>query len=205
MRILVETPEFFAIDKPAGLPTIPDRMGSASVHNLFEAEVGQKLWIVHRLDREVTGVLLFARTADSHRALSLAFEHGRAHKTYQAWTSGLEPDQRQFRWQDKLLRGKKRAYAHPAGKDAITLAEFSGPAPQPGLWQWQLQPLTGRNHQLRVHLASRGWPIAGDLLYGSPVTWRPGEIALRAVRLQLEPAVLGRPIAVEAGPIESFS
>ncbi|MBI5608230.1 MAG: RNA pseudouridine synthase [Deltaproteobacteria bacterium] len=205
MRILLETPEFYAIDKPAGVPTIPDRLGSASVHDQFEAELAQKLWIVHRLDREVTGVLLFARTAAAHRALSLAFERGQAHKTYHAWTGGPEPAARQFRWQDKLLRGKKRAYAHPAGKDAITLAEFAGPAPQPGLWQWQLQPLTGRNHQLRVHLASRGWPIAGDQLYGSPVPWRQGEIALRAVTLQLDAAVLGRAIAIEAGPIEIFS
>ncbi len=202
MRIILETAEFFAIDKPAGLPTIPDRLGSTSVHDQLEVELGQKLWIVHRLDREVTGVLLFARTAAAHRSLSMAFEYGQAHKTYEAWTGGIEPEQRTFRWQDKLLRGKKRAYAHAAGKDAITLAEYTGQAAQAGLWAWQLQPLTGRNHQLRVHLASHGWPIAGDQLYGSTVQWRTGEIALRARVLTLEPAVLGRPITIEAGPIE---
>lgn len=208
MKILLERPDILAIDKPAGLPTIPDRFGSPSVHGDLQALRGEKLWVVHRLDREVTGILLFARHAAAHRALSLAFEHHQLQKTYEAWSSGA-PEAAvgsEFTWGDLLMRGKKRAYVHPAGKQALTLARWEGPAPVPRtlraslgpLGRWTLLPKTGRNHQLRVQLALRGWPIAGDALYGSAVTWPQPGIALRAIRLEIPRAVLGSPLQIEA-------
>jgi 23S rRNA-/tRNA-specific pseudouridylate synthase len=66
------------------------------------------------------------------------------------------------------------------------------------LGRWTLQPKTGRNHQLRVQLALRGWPIAGDSLYGSAVVWPLPGIALRAVRLEIPQGVLGQALTVEA-------
>lgn len=208
MKILLERPDILVIDKPAGLPTIPDRFGSPSVHGDLQEARGEKLWVCHRLDREVTGVLVFARHAAAHRALSLAFEHHQLHKTYEAWTSGgaqAEPGS-EFAWEDLLMRGKKRAYVHPAGKPALTLARWQGPAPVPqalqaslgALGRWTLQPKTGRNHQLRVQLALRGWPIAGDALYGSALAWPLAGIALRAICLEIPQAVLGSPLRIEA-------
>jgi tRNA pseudouridine32 synthase/23S rRNA pseudouridine746 synthase len=208
MKILLERPDLLIIDKPADLPTIPDRFGSPSVHGELQALRGEKLWVVHRLDREVTGILLFARHAAAHRALSMAFEHHLVQKTYEAWTSGAPPSEPtgEFSWEDVLMRGKKRAYVHPAGKQAVTIARWEGPAPmadplRPGLGdlgRWTLQPKTGRNHQLRVQLALRGWPIAGDALYGSEVVWPLPGIALRAVRLEIPKGVLGAALLVDA-------
>lgn len=200
MDILLERPDILIVDKPAGLPSIADRFGSTSVHEQLQAVRGEKLWVTHRLDREVTGILVFARTAQAHRALSMAFEHHLVVKTYAAVTGGERPgaDGSQFTWKDNLMRGKKRAYVHPAGKPAHTDALFEGPAHQPGLWAWSLLPRTGRNHQLRVHLASRGWPIAGDVLYGSPDLWPLPGIALRAVRLDLPAGILGPALLVQA-------
>lgn len=202
MQILLERPDIVIVDKPAGLPSIADRFGSTSVQEQLQALRGEKLWVTHRLDREVTGILVFARTAEAHRALSMAFEQQRIHKTYLAYSGGQSPGEvgTSFTWKDLLLRGKKRAYVHPTGKPAHTDARFDGQAAWPNLWQWTLEPRTGRNHQLRVHLASRGWPIAGDVLYGSTELWPLPGIALRAVRLEVPPGVLGAALVVEAAP-----
>ncbi len=188
IAILRDDPQWLAIDKPAGVPTIPDRMGSDSVHGQLERQIGQRLLVVHRLDREVSGLLLFARTASAHRALSMAFEGRQVRKQYEAWCEGL-PAWQTAHFDDTLLRGKKRAYVHPAGKRAITDATVAGPAPS-GWTRLDLLPLTGRSHQLRVHLANAGLPIAGDALYGAQTAFLPNEIALRAVALTLAAGVV---------------
>ena len=191
MHILFEDADVVVLDKPAGTPTIPDRFGSDSVKDRLERERGEKLWVVHRLDREVGGVLVFARNADAHRALSMAFEQHRVEKTYEAVTEGVPPEVASVRWENILLRGKKRSYASPHGKVAITDATCLGTTGQ-GWLRWSLRPLTGRNHQLRVHLSLAGYPIVGDALYGSTTLW-PAGIALRAVRLSVPPLRDGGP------------
>jgi tRNA pseudouridine32 synthase/23S rRNA pseudouridine746 synthase len=113
-------------------------------------------------------------------------------KTYLAWTSGALPKGAKLgemqRWQCRLLRGKKRAYVHAAGKEAVT--EATPLFRDKDCTLWLLRPLTGRPHQLRVELARRDSPILGDSLYGSTVPWASG-IALRAVALDLS-ALAGR-------------
>lgn len=186
MRVLFDSPQVVVVDKPPGITTIPDRNGSDSVHGMLERSLGVKLWIVHRLDREVTGVLVFARDALSHRYLSMSFESHSARKTYSARTGGVIPGAvgLRIRWENKLQRGKKRSYPSPHGKPAVTEAILDGG--RTGDLLWTLSPLTGRNHQLRVHLAQAGYPIFGDELYGSDRLWEDGAIALRAVRLQIQ-------------------
>lgn len=183
MNVLYESDRLLVIDKPAGITTIPDRMGSDSVHGQLQRERNTKLWVVHRLDREVSGVLLFAKEPEAHRTLSMMFEQHLIRKKYEALTDGDAPAEPANRWQNLLLRGKKRSYESPHGKLAITEANYAGYEPSVRALRWFLTPLTGRNHQLRVHLAQHGYPIVGDLLYGNRRDWRPNEIALRAVEL----------------------
>ena len=190
IAILQQNSDFIAVDKPAGLPTIADRFGSDCVHAQLQAQTGERLWIVHRLDREVTGVLLFARTAAAHRALSMAFEGRQVAKTYEAWCEGPAPAWHTAHWENTLLRGKKRAYLHPIGKLAITDATFEGPAADGLSQRLLLRPLTGRSHQLRVHVAGVGLPVVGDGLYGANRPFRLAEIALRAVELRIAAGVL---------------
>lgn len=180
--VIHETARLIAVDKPPGVPTIPDRFGSDSLHAQLQRDRDEKLWVVHRLDREVTGILVFAKDATTHRALSMAFEDHRVHKVYEALTEGDCAPGTSFHWENKLLRGKKRSYVTPHGKPAITEAVCVGRVGK--LLRWRLNPLTGRNHQLRVHLANAGFPIAGDALYGATAPWTAG-IALRAVQIEL--------------------
>lgn len=190
LTILAEGRGWLCIDKPAGTPTIADRFGSDSVHAQLQAQIGARAWVAHRLDREVTGLLVFATDADSHRRLSMAFEQRQVTKTYEAWCRGVAPAWQTHRWHDRLLRGKKRSYVHALGKEAITDAQFCGHAAAGDGLRFLLHPQTGRNHQLRVHLANAGWPIDGDRLYGSAVDFADGAIALRAVAARFAAGVL---------------
>lgn len=184
MIVLFETAQVLVVDKPPGITVIPDRHGNPDLVSQLSAARGERLWVVHRLDREVSGVLALARSADAHRQLNAAFEGRTAEKTYRAVSGGEPPGPPGWTvtWDDLLLHGKKRSYVSPHGKQAVTDARFLGG--EPGALRWELAPRTGRTHQLRVHLAGAGFPIAGDVLYGSAAAWAAG-IALRAVRLRI--------------------
>jgi RluA family pseudouridine synthase len=183
------------VDKPAGLPTVPapDMPPAACVRVAVERQLGSTVWIVHRLDRETSGVLLLARTADIHRSLCLAFEERRVRKTYVAFTKGVPP-QREGRMTTPLhpaRRGKVRPAA--PGEDGAWEAathyivrkrwERAGEA----VAMIEAHPETGRHHQIRAHLRSIGTPVLCDRLYGiSPagVAGAPVErLALHASRL----------------------
>lgn len=192
MRVLYKNEFFVAADKPAGWLAVPSRQGKADPRPVFglklQEELGQRLWPVHRLDEEVSGVMLFALTADAHRKANKWFEDRLVDKTYEAYSEGDAPveDKRIPKvWRSTLLRGKKRAYESPRGKPAETEAIFVGQADFSGksALHWHLLPRTGRPHQLRYELAHRGYPIVGDALYGSKKTFAAGAIALRCVRL----------------------
>jgi len=158
----------------------------------WSQEKGVRLWAVHRLDEEVSGILLFAKTSEAHRSANEWFEKRLAHKHYEALTesvrSPLRPHQKVV-WRSRLLRGKKRAYEREFGKEALTEAVLEGEISwNSQTWScWKLSPLTGRAHQLRFELSKQGCPIWGDSLYGSKISFPiPETIALRAVSLNLQ-------------------
>jgi RluA family pseudouridine synthase len=187
------------VDKPAGLPTVPapDGPPGACVRAVLERQVASGVWVVHRLDRETSGVLLFARTAADHRRLCLAFEERRVRKSYVAFTRGV-PAPRDGRIATPL---------HPARRGKVRPA-LPGEA---GAWRavtrytvrkrWErgasavamveAHPETGRHHQVRAHLRSMGTPILGDRLYGrapedEAIVGAPiSRLALHASRLVL--------------------
>lgn len=192
MRVLFQNEHFVAADKPAGWLAVPSRQGKADPRPVFglklQEELGKRLWPVHRLDEEVSGVMLFALTAAAHKQANKWFEDRLVDKTYEAYSEGEAPaDLKRIPkvWRSTLLRGKKRAYESPHGKPAETEAIFVGQTPLKAgqALHWQLSPRTGRPHQLRYELAHRGFPIVGDALYGSKQDFQTGAIALRCVRL----------------------
>jgi tRNA pseudouridine32 synthase/23S rRNA pseudouridine746 synthase len=133
--------------------------------------------VVHRLDMATSGLVLMARGIEAQRALSLAFEKRRVHKRYTAVVSGLlanaVPDNGWntidlpllLDWQNR----PRSVVNHAEGKPSLTrwrLAEPEAAAP-PGTTRLTLEPVTGRSHQLRVHLQATGHPIVGDPLYAA--------------------------------------
>ena len=190
---LFENPELVVLDKPAGISLATSRAASRSekdaVDRLAEAcgeGTGTGWRLVHRLDVGTTGVVLLARSEAAHRALTDAFQQGRVRKTYRALTwSCPEPPQGLF--EDPLGRDPRdgrRMAVRRDGKRAATryavLERF------PALSDLSLFPETGRTHQIRVHLAAHGCPVAGDDLYGVATRWESVEApALRRALAQL--------------------
>jgi RluA family pseudouridine synthase len=172
--VLFSDADILVVDKPAGLPTVPAPGATPGdcVRARVERQVGAPVWVVHRLDRDTSGVLLFARTAECHREMCLAFEARRVRKTYVAFTLGV-PSPREGRISTPL---------HPARKGKVRPAVPG----ETGAWdavtryivrkRWErdgaeaamveTHPETGRRHQIRAHLRSIGAPILFDRLYG---------------------------------------
>lgn len=200
--VLLEDAALVAVAKPAGVPVIPGRVpgGPVALRQALEAARGEPLWVVHRIDQDTSGVVVFARSADSHRALCAAFEARTVGKRYLAFAFGDLPGARTV---DLPLHEARRGKARPAapgeagGKPARTDLT--------ALARWRLgadvvtlveaRPVTGRHHQIRVHLRALEAPIVGDPLYGKR-TLRgafagapPLRLALHAARLELP----GRP------------
>jgi RluA family pseudouridine synthase len=159
-----------AVDKPAGVPVIPGRSegGAAPLRARLEAQLGRPVWVVHRLDRDTSGVLLFALDAATHRAASIAFERGLADKRYLALVS--PPLAGPLRV-DAALVPARRARMRVAGqgedgKPAVT--ELTPVETFGDVALVEARPLTGRTHQIRVHLRHAGAPLLVDPQYGRP-------------------------------------
>jgi tRNA pseudouridine32 synthase/23S rRNA pseudouridine746 synthase len=187
--LLHEDDDVVAVQKPPGEPVIPARDGSARdcVQRRLERQLGRRLWVVHRIDRDASGVVVFATNAAAHRALSLAFEHRQVSKAYVAFVAGaVEPSHGRLDVPLHAARKGKTRPARPgepgaqtATTEYATRMRWSMPGgSREAAIEWgtggpvdivsllDAHPHTGRHHQIRVHLRSLGVPILFDPLYG---------------------------------------
>lgn len=166
--ILFQNESLFIVDKPAGLATIPERTpGASSTLEQVTQETGQKLWVVHRLDKEVSGVLVFAKNAETHKFLNQSFETRRVKKAYAAVVHGIvKPDSDVIEKPIREFGSGRMGVDVQKGKPCET--GFSVERRLEKFTRLRVFPLTGRRHQIRVHLYAIGHPIAGDPLYGDP-------------------------------------
>lgn len=192
-RVLYEDAEVIAVDKPAGLTAQPTegRVGGSLVDRVG-AHLGREAGLVHRLDRETSGVTVFGKTARATSALAAEFREGRARKRYVAATGpGLPPSgtvdlplsrdpSRPGRW-----RATRAANGVPALTDFRTL--YAGPE----FCVVELLPRTGRTHQLRAHLTALGAPILGDSRYGGAA--KAGGVEAPRCLLHAQALELGHP------------
>jgi RluA family pseudouridine synthase len=201
-----------AVAKPAGEPVIAARgePREACVQRRLERQLGRRVYVVHRIDRDASGVVVFATDAAAHRAASLAFEERRVEKLYLAFVAGaLEPAAGRL---ELPLHAARKGKARPARPgEAGSRAAVTDYATRR---RWALadsplslveaRPHTGRHHQVRVHLRTAGAPILFDPLYGRGRM--PGalgdapcsRLALHAQRVELPAATGGGRLVVEA-------
>lgn len=203
IQIIFENEHFVFCDKESGILTTPSRFEEKDSRGCLgvelQSQLGLQIYPIHRLDFEVSGLVMFAKNPEAHRRGNHWFEHKHLHKSYRALTSAQNfshiPEQipnprspiqlqteKHFEWRSKILRGKRRSYESPQGKPSLTIADFMGMNEQ-GWLCWNLKPITGRSHQLRFDLSRHGFPILGDTLYGSKEKWGAHSIALRAYQI----------------------
>jgi len=188
-RTIHEDAHLLVLEKPAGLLCVPGR--GEDKQDCLSARAMRR-WpdarIVHRLDMATSGLVLMARSAQMQRALGDAFAERRVFKGYEAIVDGLLPMQDDWCLIDAPLAAdwprRPLQKVDPAGKPSRTRWRVKHPLPERRASHLWLEPLTGRSHQLRVHLLSIGHPILGDALYGSD------DIRDRAPRLMLHATVL---------------
>ena len=199
LRLVFADDALVVIDKPAGLLAVAGR--GADKHDCAAVRV-QRLFadalIVHRLDQATSGLLAFGRGAAAQRALSRAFAERRVHKRYDAVVTGLVADD-EGRIDLPLAAdwpNRPRQKVDPErGRPSSTRWRVIARDVRAGTTRLALEPLTGRSHQLRVHLAAIGHPIAGDALYAPQ--------GLAAQRLLLHAAALTLPHPAD-GRVSSF-
>jgi len=187
------------LNKPAEVSLLADRSGAASLWDALPALLGCKPFLVHRLDKGTSGVLLIALNQPTQRQLTRAIQQHRVRKFYIARVTGAVDPGRTLHIDLPLKKGRKSRYRvagqredirrGPAGWSlgngagsghaSFTRIRVLGSSDAGGTWL-VAAPRTGRTHQLRVHLTWIGHPIVGDHLYG-----RPQDPAQRAPRLQL--------------------
>ena len=208
-RLLYADQDLVAVDKPAGVPAQPTlTTDRGTLPELVAALLGAPVTIVHRLDRETSGVTVLARTKAAAAALSEAFRVGAPEKTYLALCA-RPPAPPEGRVDAPLGKDPARAglrRADPRGDAAATryrtLRVGAGGA------LVEARPETGRTHQIRVHLAHLGAPLLGDARYAGPR--RVGELAiprvmLHARRLELAHPVTGAAMTFEAPVPQDFA
>lgn len=163
--ILMENDDFIALNKPSGLLTIPDRTQSEKSLKDFLIEKYGSIFTVHRIDRETSGLVLFAKTADAHAYLSQLFEARNVEKYYTGIVHGATEQAGEIAAPIAAHPVKKGSmYVHKSGKESLTTFETIQDTKYFSLLRFRLH--TGRTHQIRVHCREIGHPLACDELYG---------------------------------------
>jgi len=195
------------VDKPAGIPVLPDGWEKDAPYLVKMLEAGySKLWVVHRLDKITSGVIVFARDPESHRILNMQFENREAEKVYHAIVEGNP------KWDEKVAKfplranvGNKHRTAvdNKNGKPSETRFRVIRRYQESALIE--AKPLTGRTHQIRVHAYALGNPLLGDILYGAEETNIISRPALHAHAITLTHPVTNHRITFTSERPDDFA
>ncbi len=194
-NIIYKDLDIIVINKPAGLSVLPEGWAPDAPYLVKQLEetLGT-VWIVHRLDKFTSGVIVFALTADAHRSLNIQFEKHTVEKVYRAITVGAPG------WKERVTKFPLRVnvgHKHRTMVDnkngvraetrfkVLNWIQIS-PELAEGTALVEASPMTGRTHQIRVHAYALGFPLLGDTLYSSPETNIIARPALHAYSLSFD-------------------
>jgi len=228
LEILYEDNHVLGVVKPAGMLSQGDRTGDLSALELARRYIKEKhakpgnvfLGLVHRLDRPVSGVMVFARTSKAASRLSQSFHDREAEKTYLCVVSGhVEKESGELT--ALIVRAHTRSRiavtesekTKAAALEFRVLGRFSGEEARGGhprakrdpaaMTLLEVRPSTGRHHQIRLQLSAAGHPVRGDIKYGAVTPLRDKSIALHALRLRVAHPVRDEVIELSAPPPSS--
>ncbi len=196
--ILFENQDLIALDKPEKLASIPERNPrKPSLLQLLNERFGRRMYVVHRLDKEVSGVILFAKTPAAHRHLCLLFEKRRVGKTYVALVHGwMDASRGTIDLPLRRFGSGRMGVDEAAGKPCRT--DYAVRGRIGGFTALEVYPHTGRKHQIRAHLFRLGHPVAGDRLYGDRAEQAAfPRLMLHAWKIEFE-SPSGEPLQIES-------
>ena len=224
-QILFEDNHLLVVCKPAGMLTQSDKTGDTSLVDLAtqyrivnENKSGNAfVGLIHRLDRPVSGIVMLGKTSKGASRMSDQWRVGTVRKWYLALVRQKATAKRieslsagSGRWEDWLIKSAaenrvRRVKPSQSGsKQAWTTWRRLASAEKERLHLMLLEPVTGRSHQLRVACSERGWPMVGDVKYGSEEPGNDGSIALHAARLQCSHPTTNEPMTFQAPVPENW-
>jgi len=228
MDIIYKDEHILIINKPAGLSVLPEgwepdapylvktleeEYGDPSTGSHSpDALSGGRVWVVHRLDKHTSGVLVFALNAEAHRSLNIQFEKHEVEKVYRAITVGAPP------WKERITKFPLRVnvgHKHRTMVDnkngirsetkfkVLNWIQIS-PMLAEGAALVEARPMTGRTHQIRVHAYALGYPLLGDTLYSAPETNIIARPALHAHSLSFNHPITNERVSFTAAYPDDF-
>lgn len=209
MNVLYEDNHIIIINKAAGEIVQGDKTGDKSLCDTMKQYIKEKyakpgnvfIGLPHRLDRPVSGIVVFAKTSKALERLNTMFRDGNVKKIYWAITKGVPPGS-EGEISTWILRNEKmnKSFSYPkevkGSKHALLYYRFIAKSQNYNLLEVELK--TGRHHQIRCQLASMGCPIKGDLKYGAARSNPDGSISLHARYIEFTHPVSKEPIKVTA-------
>jgi RluA family pseudouridine synthase len=186
MDIIYKDEQILIINKPAGLSVLPEGWDKDATYlvKTLEEQYG-KIWVVHRIDKVTSGIIIFALTAEAHRSLNIQFEKHQVEKTYHAILNGVPKwDEKTTKFPLRVNVGHKHRTMVDDKNGVRSETRFKILKRYYASALVEAMPMTGRTHQIRVHAFALGFPLLGDILYSAPETNIISRPALHAYSLK---------------------
>ena len=207
LNIIYQDKQIIVLNKAAGISVLTEGWDESAPYlkKNLEKQFG-RIWVVHRLDKVTSGVIVFARTAEAHRHLNTQFEKREIEKTYHAIVEDI-PEWNEYTARHSLHANVGRKHrtvvdkhrGKPSETDFKVIKRY-----QDHTWL-EAQPKTGRTHQIRVHLSASGFPIVADILYGAEESDLIARAALHAQSLSFTHPITKKRLNFTAPHPEDFA